>query len=63
MGEKKRWETVATYYNIAVLQQIRKEIEEDMHKAVEVKNPNTEFAFGLQHALDIIDKHIEEIDE
>ena len=43
---------------INLLEQIRQKINNDMHKAIQMQNPNTEFAFGLQHALDIIDKHI-----
>ena len=39
------------------IENIKAEVNNDMHKAVQVKNPNTDFAFGLQHALDIINKH------
>ena len=41
--------------NADVLEQIRQEITNDIHKC-----NNTDMAFGMQHTLDIIDKYKEQ---
>lgn len=41
--------------NADVLEQIRAEIKNDIHKC-----NNTDMAFGMQHTLDIIDKYKEQ---